>query len=121
LSLALTIAHGEVEYSKHHTRSLHPLASTASGGNGLTAHERAARQALKTASVNIEKFEMLKQYGEQWLSDFAQGKNYTFTPGSVIKADAYGSLVMSGTGMAVQILSLSPCICHPNTLSPECV
>lgn len=85
-----------------------PLAALASP---LVKNEQ-LEQAIRMAPVNLDKFDLLRQAGERWTYDFSQVQNYTFSPGSVNKADAYSSPVMIGTGMTMQLISLGPCKCY---------
>jgi hypothetical protein len=89
-----------------------PLAATTIKAHQLVKNEQ-LEIALKIAVVNMDKFQLLKDAGEQWAFDFTTIDNYTFSPGSVNKADAYTAPLMIGTGMTMQLISLGPCSILP--------
>lgn len=74
---------------------------------------------IKTAPVNLQKFDFLKQAKEPWTFDFTAQQNYSFTPGSVVNANAASSPAMVGTGMTVAMLNLGPCAMLPPHLHPR--
>lgn len=81
----------------------------ASASIAMTIKNRELVTAIKTAPVNLDKFELLKQANETWTYDFTHNDNYTFKPGSVNQANIWTAPMMVGTGMTMQVISLGPC------------
>jgi hypothetical protein len=78
----------------------------------LTVKTRDLVTAIRAALVNQDKFELLKKANEARTYDFSQDKKYTFKPGLVNVANAWTSLIMVGTGMTMQFISLGPCMSY---------
>jgi hypothetical protein len=76
---------------------------------------------VKNAITNKEKLEILGSDAATWTFDFtkSQDPKYTFTPGSVINANAGTWAPAVGTGMTLAQLNLGPCSMLPPHWHPR--
>jgi hypothetical protein len=80
----------------------------------------AVNSALKLAATNLDRHNLLESPDNSaWRFNFNAQPNYTFTPGSVVNANAATFPALTGTGMTVAMLNLGPCAMLPPHAHPR--
>jgi hypothetical protein len=80
----------------------------------------ALNKALKLAATNLDRHNILQSPGDStWHFDFKAQPTYTFTPGSVVNANAATFPALTGIGMTVAMLNLGPCAMLPPHAHPR--
>jgi len=74
--------------------------------------------ALKLAATNLDRYSTLKE-DAAWRFDFRAQASYTFTPGSVVNANAATFPALTGIGMTIAMLNLGPCTMLPPHAHPR--
>lgn len=74
--------------------------------------------ALLTAATALDRQALLAT-DSQWTFDFHAQPNYSYTPGSVVNANAATFPAMSSTAMTLAMLNLGPCAMLPAHLHPR--
>ncbi|KAF2703122.1 RmlC-like cupin [Pleomassaria siparia CBS 279.74] len=67
---------------------------------------------LKLAATNIDRYTKLDN-NVAWTFDFPSQSTYTFSPGSVVNANAATFPALTGIGMTMAMLNLGPCAMLP--------
>ncbi|KAI9810407.1 MAG: hypothetical protein M1827_006293 [Pycnora praestabilis] len=73
---------------------------------------------LKTAATQLDRLNLLPENSD-WLFDFTTQPNYTFSPGSVINANAATFPAAVGNGLTMAMLNLGPCSMLPPHYHPR--
>jgi hypothetical protein len=80
----------------------------------------ATNEALKLAATNLDRHSILQSPDDStWRFDFNAQRTYTFTPGSVVNANAATFPALTGIGMTVAMLNLGPCAMLPPHAHPR--
>jgi Cupin len=74
--------------------------------------------SLKTAATQLDRLALLPSNSD-WLFDFTAQPSYTYSPGSVVNADAATFPATVGNGMTMALLSLGPCAMLPPHYHPR--
>jgi mannose-6-phosphate isomerase-like protein (cupin superfamily) len=74
---------------------------------------------LKLATTTYERFDILSPSSPLWRFDFHSQPGYTFSPGSVVNANAKSFPALEGVGMTLAQLNLGPCAMLPPHLHPR--
>jgi len=75
-------------------------------------------EQLETAPTQLDRLALLPNNSE-WLFDFYAQPNYTYSPGSVINANAATFPAAVGNGMTMALLNLGPCAMLPPHFHPR--
>ena len=73
---------------------------------------------LKTAATQLDRLNLLPEDSD-WLFDFTAQPKYTFSPGSVVNANAATFPATVGNGMTMAMISLDPCSMLPPHYHPR--
>lgn len=74
--------------------------------------------SLKTAATQLGRLALLPSDSD-WLFDFRAQPSYTYSPGSVVNANAATFPAAVGNGMTMAMLSLGPCAMLPPHYHPR--
>lgn len=74
--------------------------------------------ALKAAGTYLDRLALLPEDSD-WTYDFSKNPLYTWSPGSVVNANAATFPAATGLGMTVALLNLGPCAMLPPHLHPR--
>ncbi|KAL3424192.1 spherulin-1A [Phlyctema vagabunda] len=75
--------------------------------------------ALKLSATDLDRAQEQLATDEDWLFDFNSQPLYTYSPGSVVNANAATFPAMTGHGMTVAMLNLGPCAMLPPHYHPR--
>lgn len=73
---------------------------------------------LKLDATNLDRHATLSN-DEAWRFDFPSQQTYTFSPGSVVNANAATFPALTGIGMTIAMLNLGPCAMLPPHAHPR--
>ncbi|KAA6413044.1 MAG: spherulin-1A [Lasallia pustulata] len=73
---------------------------------------------LKAAATNLDRLALLPDNSD-WLFDFTAQNMYTFSPGSVVNANAATFPAVIGNGLTMAMLNLGPCSMLPPHYHPR--
>jgi mannose-6-phosphate isomerase-like protein (cupin superfamily) len=74
--------------------------------------------SLKTAATQLDRLALLSSDSD-WIFDFTAQPSYTYSPGSVVNANAATFPAAVGNGMTMAMLSLGPCAMLPPHYHPR--
>ncbi|KAH9211731.1 spherulin-1A [Leptodontidium sp. 2 PMI_412] len=74
--------------------------------------------SLKGAATQLDRLKLLTSDSD-WLFDFKAQKGYTYTPGSVVNANAATFPALTTMGMTMAMLNLGPCAMLPPHMHPR--
>jgi hypothetical protein len=74
--------------------------------------------SLKTAATQLDRLALLSSDSD-WLFDFTAQPSYTYSPGSVVNANAATFPAAVGNGMTMALLNLGPCAMLPPHYHPR--
>lgn len=74
--------------------------------------------ALKTAATQLDRLALLPSDSD-WIFDFRAQPSYTYSPGSVVNANAATFPATVGNGMTMAMLNLGPCAMLPPHYHPR--
>jgi hypothetical protein len=74
--------------------------------------------ALKTAATQLDRLALLPSNSD-WTFDFTAQPGYTYSPGSVVNANAATFPAAVGNGMTMALLNLGPCAMLPPHYHPR--
>jgi hypothetical protein len=74
--------------------------------------------SLKTAATQLDRLALLPKDSD-WLFDFRAQPSYTYSPGSVVNANAATFPAVVGNGMTMAMLNLGPCAMLPPHYHPR--
>ncbi|KAG9248775.1 spherulin-1A [Calycina marina] len=81
-------------------------------------HDPATNAKLLAAATELDRQKILSS-DTQWIFDFHAQQTYSYSPGSVINANAATFPAMQSTGMTLAMLNLGPCAMLPPHLHPR--
>ncbi|KAI9744090.1 MAG: hypothetical protein M1818_002242 [Claussenomyces sp. TS43310] len=73
---------------------------------------------MKTAATQLDRLSLLPE-DSSWLFDFTAQPGYTYSPGSVVNANAATFPATVGNGMTMAMLNLGPCAMLPPHFHPR--
>lgn len=73
---------------------------------------------LKAAATNLDRLALLPNDSD-WLFDFNAQEIFTFSPGSVVNANAATFPAVIGNGLTMALLNLGPCSMLPPHFHPS--
>jgi hypothetical protein len=74
--------------------------------------------SLKTAATQLDRLALLPSNSD-WVFDFTAQPSYTYSPGSVVNANAATFPATVGNGMTMALLNLGPCAMLPPHYHPR--
>ncbi|KAL2063184.1 hypothetical protein VTL71DRAFT_6256 [Oculimacula yallundae] len=74
--------------------------------------------SLKGSATQLDRLKLLSSDSD-WLFDFKAQENYTYSPGSVVNANAATFPALTTMGMTLAMLNLGPCAMLPPHMHPR--